>query len=631
MPAEISSPTRTPARRYAGWTAAILAAVLIWLGNLFFPTIPTVGLDPSWQLVLNHAAHTDWVFGRDLVYTYGPWGWLTTQYYFADTFAIRFAWELLFKAVGAILIVIAATRLAWPRRIALLAAALLLPPFFQDTWPMLLIAGLTLRAARPTTPRALLIIAGAFLGFLALQKFTFLVMVAGGLACVIAHHAIERRWSAAAWLFASAFGAFLGGWLAAGQPLAALPAFLQHAAWISSDYGDAMFLDESTPVFACGVASAILFLLLVWDSPRWRNLPLAFALTGFGFVAWKLGFVRADGHTLGFFFFALFAGLVAPWLNDAPQRRRTIVSWSLVVVALAGSLAAAPDLPANIGRALRVHLADKTRALLRTDPLYRYVDRAVATLRTENDLPAIRTAVGSATVDQFGHDQLTLLLNGLAYRPRPVFQGFLAYSGRLAALNESAYLSTAAPAFTLARLETIDGRYPPLDDARLLPRLISDHSFVLAENGYLLLRRNPPAGALTRQPIDAGELRFGREHTLPAHQAALWATIDISYSWLGHVRRLLYKPPEVTLVLRYATGTETRHRFVVPAGRDGFLLSPTLFDTADLEQLVAHHRARAPQSFRLETPPDAAKYFDVHIRLELSALAELPFTATASP
>ena len=36
--------------------------------------VPTPGLDPSWRLVLNLA--TDVQFGRDIIFTYGPWGYL---------------------------------------------------------------------------------------------------------------------------------------------------------------------------------------------------------------------------------------------------------------------------------------------------------------------------------------------------------------------------------------------------------------------------------------------------------------------------------------------------------------------------------------------------------------------------
>jgi hypothetical protein len=613
-------------RRCASWAAAVLAGLLIWLGNLFFPGIPSVGLDPSWQLVLNHAAGTDWVFGRDLVYTYGPWGWLTTLYYFADTFAARLTWELLFKAVAALLIVAVASTLSWPRRLGFLAAALVLPALFQDTLPMLLIAGLTLWAAHTRPCSALLCLAGALVGFLALQKFTYLLMIAGGGACVAAQLLIQRRWKHIAALASGTCGAFLLGWLAAGQPLDALPAFLRHSSVISSGYTDAMFLDETATVFWFGFASAVLFLSLVWDSPGWRNLPLALALTGFGFIAWKLGFVRADGHTLGFFFPLVFAGLAAPWINRVANWRRTALSCALTLTALTGAIVANPEIPGAADRAVRQHLVGKAKALFKLDRLYGYVDRAVADLRTENDLPTTRSVVGDSSIDQFGYEQAVILLNGFNYRPRPVFQSFLAYSEPLAELNASADRSPRAPDFTLARLQTIDRRYPAFDDAQLLPRLITDHTYVRSEKNFVLLRRNSTELPLSRTPLASGEFRLdGTEQTIPAHDRALWAVIDVRPSWLGALRRLLYKPPEVALIVRDASGAEHRFRLIVPAARSGFLLSPLLRDTADFEKLVSRRDASAVRSFRLEIPNGAAKYFHARVRFELSTVNNLVF------
>lgn len=623
---EPSAPSASPLAKYSLRALAVLTATALWLGNLFFPGIPSVALDPSWQLVLNHAAGTDWVFGRDLVYTYGPWGWLTTLYYFSDTFAARLTWELLFKAVAALLLVAVASTLSWPRRLGFLAAALVLPALFQDTLPMLLIAGLILWTAHSHPHNSLLTLTGVLFGLLALQKFTYLLMIAGGLACLTAHFIIERRWKHIAALVGSAFGACLIGWLAAGQPLTALPAFLRNTSLISSGYTDAMFLEETAAVFWLGLASAVLFLVLVWDSPRWRKLPLALALTGFGFIAWKLGFVRADGHTLGFFFPLVFAGLAAPWINRTANWRRTALSSALTLTALTGAVVANPEVPGAADRAVRQYLAEKTKALFRLDSLYGYVDRAVAELRVQNDLPAVRAAVGPSRIDQFGYEQAVILLNGFAYRPRPVFQSFLAYSSPLAELNAHADRSPTAPDFTLARLQTIDRRYPTFDDAQLFLRLLSDHSYVLSERNFVLLRRNPTTLPLSREALASGQIPLANDkQAIPAHDRALWAVIDVKSSWLGALRRFLYKPPEIGLIVRDATGAEHRFRLIAPAARSGFLLSPLLRDTTDLEQFVAHRRGLAVQSFRLEIPNGAAKYFDARVRFELSTVNELAF------
>jgi len=615
-------PAGSPTRRALRWTIAVFATWLVWSANLFFPNEPALGLDPSWQSVLCHAVGRPWVFGRDLVYTYGPWGWLTTLQYDAVTFFPRMAWEIGFKAFASVMVVLAATTLAWPRRIAFVAAAILFPPLFQDTLPMLLIVGLTLLAMRSNLRWPLLVAIGATLGFLSLQKFTYLLIAGDGLTCVVGQRlrTPECGRSLAA-LLGGTTASFLTGWVAAGQPLAAIPLFLQHSAWVASGYTEAMFLDESPAVFALGISGALLFLLLVWDRVNRESWPAALALTGFGFLAWKHGFVRADGHTLGFFFFVLFAGIAAPRLNPSAGWGRHVTSGALCAVALGGCLAAEPAMLTLPYHTSRLRLVKKTELAFQLPWVREIRDRQTRALALGHALPAVRAAIGDATVDQFGNNQAILLLNAFNYRPRPVFQSFQAYSEPLARLNETAALSPDGAEFLLASLETIDGRYPTLDDAALLPRLQSDYRFVLAEGGFLLLQKNSAPSAVTRKPLASGSLRYGTEaQTLPPGSGTVWASIEAPYSWLGRLRTFFYKPPELSLVVRDADDIERRFRLIVPAARAGFLLSPMLLDTADLSTLLTQSAGREVRSIRLELPRGGVKYFRERARFEFARL-----------
>lgn len=55
---------------------------IVWLFFLFLlhPTLlyglPFAGVDNSWKIAINWAVHQHWVFGRDIVFTYGPLGYL---------------------------------------------------------------------------------------------------------------------------------------------------------------------------------------------------------------------------------------------------------------------------------------------------------------------------------------------------------------------------------------------------------------------------------------------------------------------------------------------------------------------------------------------------------------------------
>jgi hypothetical protein len=48
----------------------------------------TNGVDPSWQILLNEAVPNDWVFGRDLFFTYGPFGFIHARMYHPETWIV---------------------------------------------------------------------------------------------------------------------------------------------------------------------------------------------------------------------------------------------------------------------------------------------------------------------------------------------------------------------------------------------------------------------------------------------------------------------------------------------------------------------------------------------------------------
>ncbi len=62
-----------------GLTPFGFALLLIWIGLALLPMppqIPITGLDASWAHALNVAHARNFIFGRDIVFTFGPLGYL---------------------------------------------------------------------------------------------------------------------------------------------------------------------------------------------------------------------------------------------------------------------------------------------------------------------------------------------------------------------------------------------------------------------------------------------------------------------------------------------------------------------------------------------------------------------------
>lgn len=594
-------------RRY-GFLAA---GAFVWLALLAWPVPPNFSLDASWQLVLGHARLECLQFGDDLITTYGPWGFLMTTYCHPAEFWPRIAWEIIFKISFVTLLIKAASRLSWWRTILLLITTALFLPYYTDAVYSLLIAGLLWSVATAEhTTRFCGGMIGAGLGFLALQKFTLFLLTGCGIAGVVFVLLLRRKSSSARWLSGSWLASILFFWVLAGQQLVTLPSFLAHTSEISTSYQEAMFLEESAGVFWCGVGCAALYAIVINLAARRTTggaarVGLVLLGLGFGFLIWKQSFIRADGHVIGFFLFTLIAGLAAP---------ATFVGIFLAGVSLLGVGLTNASLVTNAHNYLRLHLSDSVAALHSPITLHARFTAGMGKITAELALPALRAEIGNSTVDVFGHYQVSALLNGLKYRPRPIFQGYQACSTMLAELNASYYASPRAPDFILARLETIDNRLAALDDARALALLLQNYKLLAEEKEWLLLRRADSAVAAT--PVRTSLLAtIGTPVAVPQSPGYdIWATISLSPSWLGRFRSFLYKPAEATLQLNVGPQVQS-YRLTSRATSGGFLLTPLLVSTADLRAALQGVPRHTAHSLTITMAPSVQKFFATEARV----------------
>lgn len=603
------APVVKPAR-FAGLAAG---ALIVWLASLGWPVPLGDGLDASWSFVLGLARVEQWQFGRDLVFTYGPWGYLTTIYTLPALYWSHCAWDLLFKAGLALGIAACAARLPWWRAVLLfVVSALFLPLFGDASYSFVLAALLWINAESDRPGPTLPAFSGAALGFFALQKFTFFVFTVAGIAGVICVCMARRRRAAAIGIGAGWLAGVIVSWLVAGQSLSHFFLFVRHSAAQAATYPGAMVVDERPAVFRWGVTTMALCAIAVWCAARrhvaWPFLARALlAVLGFGmcFLVWKQSFIRADGHVLGLFLFAAVAGLSL----------RPLSGVALTAAALAGFAVAEPGLFRVSPDLLRLHVTDSWTQLAAPndarDKFIAQTESGGATYR----LPAIRKVVGDAAIDVFGFEQVAAFWNRFNYRPRPAFQSYQATSAALTELNADYYNSTRAPEFVLARLQSIDGRYPPLDDARALRALIANYEFEMEEQGWLLLRRRAAPAVLPEQAPASLSVAFGQPIALADDTGLVWAKIDLRPSLRGELRSFFYKPRLASLTIN--DGQTASFRLIASAARGGFLLSPRLTSTDDLRDLLTGEAPPRVHTASIDVASEDQRYFRAEVRVTI--------------
>lgn len=632
---------------------AIVAAVFLTLAPLTM-AMPGDGLDPSWGLVLERAALDGWQWGRDIVFTFGPYG-----YHYQRLFHEDLAGEILaVSAAHCLLIGIGVALLArgaGMRRAAVAVAAVLISlPVTGDTAYLVLPFLVTLGHFRDRRPLPLwyAVSVAAFCGLLALIKTTFAVLALALLVIVDIDRMADRR---PPLLTPVCLLAGFLAYLAAGQSVAALPGFVGLSLEVASGFSQAMAVFgrlrviELAAFLAASAGVLVLVLYIGHRSGRLRTrsgLLMLLSLAVFWFVTYKAGFTRHDLHTLtSWSALGVGAALYAASIGgEVPhQATRLLVLAALVVAALSPiRLAVAPGF--GTGRVFLQTLIYNPRETLReasailADPGVWASDKnaqrkaALAEIRARNTVPRL-----TGTIDTIPSIQATVIAferdGGAAYRPRPVFQEYSTYTAALIAANLKAFDSDRAPDTVLLAPGSIDNRYPTLAEGALWPLLFRDYvpSGTIGPVRHLdrtidvlVLHRRDGEVDRTVAPIRTLTAHPEKRLTLPDMDGPVVATIDLRLSAAGRLLTLLHQMPEIEISVILADGSAYTHRLVPEIARSGFLLSPYVDTTDAAARLFDGNRAgsarRRVTEIQIHVPALASWAFDKTIAVTLRPL-----------
>jgi hypothetical protein len=591
---------RALTKTLATWVAAITS--LIFTFSRFLPTGRGVGryriFDDPWIQMLHTAFAERLQFGRDIVFTCGPWGFLYSGYHPATYLVSVDVW-----AVLAAVFWWAAWRvvthyfenplvcLLWIMAVIALAS---ISPFSNTdvrltAWPFLLLLLHFSVEERPFTwTQAMVVISLALLSLIKNSIFTIAVVT----VLVIAADNVfrQRRFP---WILLAFAGAIFSYWVLAGQRLSGFGLFLRGAVEIVSGYTEAMMRGEPTDkadvlrFWAVAMAVCALVGYVVCKQHRLFGL---LPLLGFAFIvfaAFKYGYVRHDGHEVAATNLLLLAALL--WLPAAWcivwQRSKWLIPAVVLPLIFATPLAslslkryASGELSSVLGQQLTAQnlfapanfflgfLEDRRHS-------FRYYNTYATGLRARTfpDLDIHGTA------DVYPLSQTLALPLGLTCRPRPIFQSYSAYTPKLAQMNATHLRSDRAADHIFFDVWTIDGRFAPQDDSLSWPELLTRYDITGMAGKYILMEKSATPRQYELTPIGQTVAKFDEEIAIPSMMGGpVWVRIDIRPSLWGNVVAMLYRPPRVWLtVVTHSEGMYSG-RLLPAEARAGFLLSPVV-------------------------------------------------------
>jgi hypothetical protein len=612
--------------------------LVLWLSLLKLPAPPTSGLDPSWRMAIGYALSHGLQWGTDIVFTYGPLGYLLASTNHGANYADFLIWQGVSNVLFATVIWAFGRQFHGWRIVVYYLYFVFFVANYLDAMHMtiVLLLGLAWLRQPVAARRWLAAFIGVVLAILALIKFTNMMLAGFAVLCVAAHHIWRRRWVDLAVSSGSFVLSFLAGWLLCRQDLANIPAYVLTSLNASSGYGEGMALYEQPLVLAIGLGGAltlaVYYLLSLWGR---RDLPLALAsmliAAASTFMNWKHGYTRADGHVFAHYISCLLVPVTFPVLlaDDGPfPRIKAALLWIVAACSIWGILAVLPASITDAPAAWNYNLKKTINSLGELSVLKRNARAEFDTVAQPHIMPGIRTKVGNYSIDMIGNEQAYLIFNHFNYTPRPVFQSYLPYTAELMRLNEAFFQSERAPLFVLHKMDTIDYRLPPLEDSLSTRYLYYHYSYVMEERGMQLWRRNPPDPSLDGQTLlSESTVEFGQSVPVPDHgDTPIWCEVVARPSLLGSARAFLYKAPILTMEVTDAGGFKSTYRVIRRMAEAGFMIYPYFTSGYNVQRFMAGEPAQRVQSFALQMPLDQRKYFQSGITVKFYTLKPIPRT-----
>ncbi len=189
--------------------------------------------------------------------------------------------------------------------------------------------------------------------------------------------------------------------------------------------------------------------------------------------------------------------------------------------------------------------------------------------------------IGNKTVDIVWSRIDLLFYNDLNYLPRPVIQSYAAYDKHLDNRNAIKYASNDAPEFIIYQHGTIDRRHPFWDEAQTKLTLLKHYEIIKKENGFLLLKKRSSPLNENKKTVDKYISTWDEHIIIKTSKNIQYITVEMEYSFLGKLRRLLYEPNFIETNIEYEDGSKSHHRAIIPILKGGVLANKKAIDTND--------------------------------------------------
>jgi hypothetical protein len=204
----------------------------------------------------------------------------------------------------------------------------------------------------------------------------------------------------------------------------------------------------------------------------------------------------------------------------------------------------------------------------------------------------IKQKIGQKSVDILHNDVSYIFFNKLNYNPRPVIQTYSAYTAALMQLNGTKYASASAPDFVLFKLDQFREQNPFWADTdvnvELLKRYSVNEQFTVGKDTLLLLQKNSATARGENFVFRLPTIQQDQYIPLPQKSAPYRMVANLEYSVWGKLCRLLFQPPYMYCTIYYADGTQKEFRVIDKILKGGVIVNKRVTTQNELLSFYMH-------------------------------------------
>lgn len=566
--------------------------LFFWLSTLPRFTNIEDGLDPSWKAYFSTAFTHKFIFGRDIVFTFGMFSQIVTWQY-SPYYLYFFLLSGLLTAFSYYL-VIKLLNVNYSFIFLLFSSLIFGVIGYGDVFyifTIFLISLYILNNEISKQERCLITVAIVLISFI---KFSYVVVILVPIIIML----FKRRFIDIVMMLIL----YYLFWICLQDATYVdIINFFKYSHQIANGYNLGMQNFTLSPYDFNNIFVIILSILFLLSGITFylinRNTLNAILVYFFSFVIYKESIVRADGHILVGASFITLIGLFALLYNKF--KLKFIISYIILSI----FLLFIPFLLFSMflsGKGIEMQYL----------PTLTLNSSKLALEERKNQLEIQKNYLFpklKGCSDLYPYDLSALIASGNNLCVRPVLQSYSAYTQDLLKLNLD-FLNKKGPDNIFWNISPIDNRYPTLDDSISWPMVFANYKLEqMLPNDYLLLKRKENNFYYYRQLNYIKNINVSQKVDIEKYSGLLWVKLDIKPTLIEKLISILYKPNQLNLRVYYSDGTNADYRLITKIAEAGFIISPTISNTSDFACIYTNNNdfdncGKKVKYFSIETP-----------------------------